>query len=266
MLETLAWPEFIRIINDPLKQVISVASVKNSLDITQHAIDFANGTGGVLVLGYDRLTMQLRGVTFDAKWLNAILVNECKPPLIFKLRELRKNSKQIFIVEVNEGIEKPYTTYTITPTDISTPVAPVKQISNTVIEREQNCLDFLQKNSTITNSQYREINSVSHKTAHNELTDLIRKGLVIQVGQGRTTHYMLNTEENREQYLSNKPKPEEDNTEAQKNLFGSTIDALLKENTPNYSRTAIRLEENTEHMDEHKTLLNLPEDMQNFDV
>lgn len=271
MLETLTWPEFIRIINDPIKKVITIATVKNSLDITKHAIDFANSSGGTLVLGYDRNNMQLRGVTFDAKWLNAVLVNECKPPLIFKLRELNKNSKQIFIVDVNEGIEKPYTTYTIAPIEVTTPIAAAKQTSNTVIEREQNCLDFLQKNQEISNAQYRELNAVSHKTAHNELTDLIRKGLLLQIGQGRTTRYVMNSEANREKYVNNAPViPEPSLDDTQKNLFGTTIDALLKDNTPNYSRTAIRTEEDTEHMDAHRTVLEfpaeLPEDMPNFDV
>lgn len=265
MLETITWPEFIRTLNDPLKNVICTASVKTSLDITQHAIQFSNSSGGTLILGYDKNNLQLRGVEFDARWLNAILVNECKPPLIFKLRELRKNGKQVFIVDVNEGLEKPYTTYAITPTTPETPVEPAKQTSNTVIEREQNCLDFLQKNPDISNAQYRELNAVSHKTAHNELTDLIRKGLLIQVGQGRTTKYVLNSEANREKYVNNKEE-QGDDSEVQKNLFGSTIDTLLKENTPNYSRTSIRTEEDTEHMEQHKTILNLPEDMPNFDV
>lgn len=272
MLESITWPELIRIINDPLKTVVCLATVKNSLDITPHAITFANATGGTMVLGYDRMNMQLRGMLFEAKWLNAILVNECKPPLIFKLRELRKNGKLIFIVDVNEGIEKPYTTYTIAPIGVNTELAAVKQTSNTVIEREQNCLDYLQKNSEIQNSQYRELNEVSHKTAHNELTDLIRKGLLLQIGQGRTTRYVMNTEANREKYAP-PLQTKGDDSQSQKNLFGSTIDTLLKENTPNYSRTAIRTEAATEHMDAHKTVvdlldypMDLPEDMPNFDV
>ena len=52
-------------------------------------------------------------------------------------------------------------------------------------------LDYLQENEFIANAKYRELNAVSHKTAHNELSGLMSKGLVRQVGQGRTTRYTL---------------------------------------------------------------------------
>jgi predicted HTH transcriptional regulator len=41
----------------------------------------------------------------------------------------------------------------------------------------------------ITNKIYREINEVSHKTAHIDLEDLMQKGLLITTGKGRATKY-----------------------------------------------------------------------------
>jgi len=58
-------------------------------------------------------------------------------------------------------------------------------------ERQKKALEFLKMNSSISNKQYRELFSISHKTAHIELVELVSKGLLLSKGAGRSTCYCL---------------------------------------------------------------------------
>ncbi|PIV68988.1 MAG: hypothetical protein COS07_02290 [Candidatus Aenigmarchaeota archaeon CG01_land_8_20_14_3_00_37_9] len=42
---------------------------------------------------------------------------------------------------------------------------------------------------SIANSEYRSINGVSHKTAHEDLIDLVEKGILSKEWRGRATYY-----------------------------------------------------------------------------
>lgn len=58
-------------------------------------------------------------------------------------------------------------------------------------ERQRQALAFISSAQTIQNKKYRALYSVSHKTAHLELTDMVNKGLIAPRGSGRSTHYIL---------------------------------------------------------------------------
>lgn len=60
-------------------------------------------------------------------------------------------------------------------------------------DRQQRALAFLTREKSIKNKLYRQLFSVSHKTAHLELVDLVAKGYIQSQGSGRSTCYVLTT-------------------------------------------------------------------------
>jgi predicted HTH transcriptional regulator len=257
MLETITWDDFLKIINnDSGQKILFIPVIETSQNITKPAIGLANQKGGILVLGYDNNNLQLRGVSFDAKWLNAVLYNEIRPILIYTIKSATRNKKRIFIINIPEGKEKPYTVQGISTIDVQ-----IKEVNQEEIEevftptliskREQRCLDYLKTNHIVTNAKYREINAVSHKTAHNELSELIKRGLIRQVGQGRTTSYVLMDSEITE---ATSPSVQINGVSDQNNLFGHTIDVLINSENNNkdaLSKTKLRSEAEIDHMAAH---------------
>ena len=58
--------------------------------------------------------------------------------------------------------------------------------------RQKKALTYLKHKDSIRNKAYRKQYSVSHKTAHIELTDLVDRGILVSQGSGRSTCYVLN--------------------------------------------------------------------------
>ncbi len=59
--------------------------------------------------------------------------------------------------------------------------------------RQLKAIDFITKQGSIKNKQYRKLFGVSHKTAHIELAELVQKNKVMIVGSGRSTCYRIPT-------------------------------------------------------------------------
>jgi len=57
-------------------------------------------------------------------------------------------------------------------------------------ERQTQAMLYLMTHSTITNREYRRLTGVGRDTAHRELRELVRKGLLQRQGQGRMIHYI----------------------------------------------------------------------------
>ena len=57
--------------------------------------------------------------------------------------------------------------------------------------RQMKAIDFITKQGSIKNKQYRKLFSVSHKTAHIELAELVQQNKLMIVGSGRSTCYRL---------------------------------------------------------------------------
>jgi len=68
---------------------------------------------------------------------------------------------------------------------------PVGSVHAPLNDRQRQALAFIGSAQTIQNKKYRALYSVSHKTAHLELTDMVNKGLIVPRGSGRSTHYVL---------------------------------------------------------------------------
>ncbi|RAP36112.1 hypothetical protein DID80_05725 [Candidatus Marinamargulisbacteria bacterium SCGC AAA071-K20] len=62
---------------------------------------------------------------------------------------------------------------------------------NDLNDRQQRAIEFVKREVSIRNKMYRQLFSVSHKTAHLELVDLVAKGHIKSQGSGRSTCYVL---------------------------------------------------------------------------
>ncbi len=72
---------------------------------------------------------------------------------------------------------------------------PIVTPEHNLNTRQQKALAHIAQHSSIKNKAYRELFNVSHKTAHLELVDLVDKKLISSQGLGRSTCYVLNTQE-----------------------------------------------------------------------
>ncbi|MDR1452415.1 MAG: hypothetical protein LBJ25_00360 [Candidatus Margulisbacteria bacterium] len=246
-MQMLSWPEFLQLIKSDVK-MCGVPHINTSQDITKKAVELANEKGGYLILGFDRYTFQLPGCVFDSKWLNGILTQEIKPALNFEIVGFIRSNKRLFVVKIAEGEKKPYSAVGSSEVQTTTP-AKILTLENIAPEfvqkRQEACLKYLEERADITNIQYRELNGVSYKTAHNELSDLVAKNQLVQVGQGRTTKYVLAKNGD---YLPAK----------EVSLFGDALDGLVSINNDSTSITEIRRAQNisAEHMNDHLIKLN----------
>jgi len=58
-------------------------------------------------------------------------------------------------------------------------------------ERQRKALDYLKVNGKITNREYRELNNIQRAMTIKELNDLVNKGLIMALGKGPSTYYVL---------------------------------------------------------------------------
>lgn len=246
-MQMLSWPEFLQLIKSDVK-MCGVPLINTSQDITKKAVELANEKGGYLILGFDRYTFQLPGCVFDGKWLNGILTQEIKPALNFEIVGFIRSNKRLFVVKIAEGVKKPYLALDGSEVRTTTP-AKALTLENIAPEfvqkRQEACLKYLEEHAAITNIQYRELNGVSYKTAHNELSDLVAKNQLVQIGQGRTTRYAPAKNGG---YLPSK----------EVSLFGDALDGLVSLNNDSTSITEVRRAQNisAEHMGSHLIKLN----------
>lgn len=58
-------------------------------------------------------------------------------------------------------------------------------------ERQIKAIRYIQEKGRITNREYQALCSVSSDTAHRDLSELVRKGILRREGKGRSTHYLM---------------------------------------------------------------------------
>ena len=75
-------------------------------------------------------------------------------------------------------------------TETAKPTFPNSETVPPINDRQSEILEYLESESSIKNKIYRELFSISHKTAHIELTDLVSRGLLQVQGAGRSTAYL----------------------------------------------------------------------------
>jgi hypothetical protein len=197
------WASIVKLLQEGEGPTVEfVPQVKKSKDITQIIIGFANAQGGTVVLGLDDKNGHLNGVDVTPEWITAVCKTECEPAVSPQVGELIRNDKHILVLQVKEGLNKPYRTVdgsvVLTREGSQTREASVEEQKELnpwgvggINPRQKKALNFISEQGSISNKQYRELCDVSHKTAHIELTELVEKGVLKVEGQGRSTAYVL---------------------------------------------------------------------------
>ncbi len=70
-----------------------------------------------------------------------------------------------------------------------TTLLEVEDISEQLNDRQKKAFSYAQKHGVISKKEYMDINQVSHRTAYEELKDMIGKRLLFMIGKGRGTKY-----------------------------------------------------------------------------
>jgi predicted HTH transcriptional regulator len=95
-------------------------------------------------------------------------------------------------------LEQPITSHTTETT--TSPFVPITQKTSpdqiiaeppSLNQRQKKALKYIKKHGAIRNKLYRKLYSVSHKTAHIELVDMVQHNLIVSSGLGRSTCYVL---------------------------------------------------------------------------
>jgi predicted HTH transcriptional regulator len=173
-------------------------------DIAREMVGFSNADGGRLIYGLDDKNKHLIGVEVDGRLeetLKNIGKNHVAPAITTTVEIIEKADKKILVINVPEGLDKPYRTDEICyirDGNLSRPAKEneEKELTNPwsgkgLNKRQIRALQLIGEHGAITNREYREAFSVSHKTAHLEMTLLEDKRLVKSEGAGRSTRYIL---------------------------------------------------------------------------
>ena len=173
-------------------------------DITREMVAFSNADGGKIIYGIDDKNKHLIGVTPDndfESWVKDIGKNACSPSIIPSIEIFEKGDKKIAIISIPEGVDKPYKSDEICYIRDGSLTRPAKENEEKELtnpwsgkglnRRQIRALQMMTEHGSISNREFREAFSVSHKTAHLELTLLEDKRLVKSEGAGRSTRYIL---------------------------------------------------------------------------
>jgi predicted HTH transcriptional regulator len=178
-----------------------ISFIESTEHILQYIIAFLNNKGGKLVVGIDDKNDHLLGSNVSLNFIETA-IQKIEPHIHIDLENIIRGDKSIVFIKVPEGRSKPYSynnkfyvrknkTIEKLKKEELFPIGMNSPIVNNNNKRQIKILELLIKQEKITNRQYRDIFKVSHKTAHLELTDLLKKGVLDKVGMGRNTAYVL---------------------------------------------------------------------------
>jgi len=199
------WNDIINFLDQGEGQAVEFEKgVPSSDDLARELVAFSNSDGGRIIYGIDDKNKHLVGLEIDddfADWVKEIAENRCSPIIKPNVEIIEKNTKKIAVITVPEGDDKPYKTDDICyirDVNISRPAREDEEedikspwSGKDLNKRQKRALQFIHEHGSITNREYREAFSVSHKTAHIELTMMADKKLVVPQGSGRSTCYVL---------------------------------------------------------------------------
>ncbi|MDD4179844.1 MAG: putative DNA binding domain-containing protein [Candidatus Margulisbacteria bacterium] len=200
----MTWDEILELLEQGEGQSVEFEkNIPAADDVARELVAFSNADGGKIIYGIDDKNKHLIGVTPDnhfEDWVKDIGRSHCAPAITPTIEIFDKGDKQIVIINVAEGIDRPYKTDDICyirDGSISRPAKEneEKEITNPwsgkgLNKRQIRALAIVGEHGAITNREYREAFNVSHKTAHLELTLLEDKRLVKSEGAGRSTRYI----------------------------------------------------------------------------
>jgi predicted HTH transcriptional regulator len=201
----MTWEDILALLDQGEGQSVEFEkSIPTEDDIARELVAFANAAGGKIIYGLDDKNKHLVGaeVTPNLKEsVEKIGKNWCSPPIYPVTEIVQQAGKQIVVINVPEGDDKPYRSDEIAYVrdgNLSRPAKEneVKALTNPwsgkgLNKRQIRAMQLIAEHGSITNREYRDAFNVSHKTAHIELTMLVDKRLVLPEGAGRSTRYIL---------------------------------------------------------------------------
>jgi len=205
MICAMTWEEIMPLLEQG--EGISVEFEKNipsDDDIARELVAFSNANGGKIIYGLDDKNKHLVGIEVTDAVKDKIIgiaKNSCAPVISPEIEVIEKADKKIIVINVPEGDDKPFRSDEICyirDGNLSRPAKEneVKELTNPwsgkgLNKRQIRAMHMMSEHGSITNREFREAFSVSHKTAHIELTMLADKNLVVTEGAGRSTRYIL---------------------------------------------------------------------------
>lgn len=213
----VTWDEIISLLEQGESQSLEFEkSITAAEDIARELVAFSNSDGGKIVFGIDDKNKHLIGVKPEhnfENWIMDIGQNKCTPPIKPKIEIFEKDFKNIIVITVIEGDEKPYKTDDICYVRDGAASRSARENEEEQIKspwgghglnkRQKKALQYITEHGSISNREFRELFNVSHKTAHVELTMLDEKGLVETQGSGRSTCYILSQKQSKTERKTN---------------------------------------------------------------
>lgn len=199
------WEEIVELLEQGEGQSLEFEkSLPSEDDIARELVAFSNCDGGRLILGIDDKNKHFIGLEVDdgfKDWLIKIGQTRCKPHVNPLVELMDKSDKRLAVITIHEGDEKPYKTDDICYIRDGDTSRPAKEREEQEItspwagkglnKRQKRALDYVTEHGSISNKEYREMFSISHKTAHLELTMLSDNKILLCQGAGRSTRYIL---------------------------------------------------------------------------
>ncbi|NQT29747.1 MAG: putative DNA binding domain-containing protein [Candidatus Saganbacteria bacterium] len=201
----MSWEEILELLDQGEGQSVEFEkTIPSEDDIAREFVAFSNADGGKIIYGLDDKNKHLVGIENRSDlsdWLEDIGKKRCSPLVSPTISLIEKADKQIAVITIPEGDDKPYRCDEICYVrdgNVSRPAKEneVKELTNPwsgkgLNKRQIRAMQMIAEHGNVSNREYREAFSVSHKTAHIELTMLVDKRLVLTEGAGRSTRYIL---------------------------------------------------------------------------
>ena len=200
------WQEIIALLEQGEGQSVEFEkTVPSREDIARDIVAFANSDGGRIVFGLDDKNKHLVGIDQNkaefTSLIEDILSKKCSPKISAEIDVFERGIKNIAVITVAEGEEKPYKTDDICYIRDAGESRPAKEDEEKSItspwgghglnKRQLRAIQIIEERGAITNRDYRDAFNISHKTAHIELTMLADKKIIKSEGLGRSTKYVI---------------------------------------------------------------------------
>jgi predicted HTH transcriptional regulator len=190
------WQAFISLIQSDAPDTYFVPTTRHTDKLGRIVSALFNTKGGTIVIGYDRINSHLTGYMEADPWIHEFVANHFGSDAGVSVAFLFRSNKKIAIVSIalspnNQAFEGVF--YCVDDANKISPFIPASMpiSDNSLHERQLTAIDHVMNHTFIKNSDYRELFSVSHKTAHMELAALVARGTFQTLGSGRSTRYVL---------------------------------------------------------------------------
>jgi len=183
------------------ENLVFLNSLESEATIAREMTALANTSGGKIVIGIDPHNGHLTGARLNRDAILAIARDACSPSLRVTIVEAVRHDKEILLIDVPDGEDKPYAASDGCYIREGNQTRIAEQCEEKKIKgydgdkkintRQKKALLYVQEHRLITNREYRELFGISHKTAHLELSDMVVQSLLSVSGSGRSTSYIL---------------------------------------------------------------------------